>query len=122
MGIMDIFNAGKIKKENEGLKELLTPEMQDAAALNAHIIELEAQKEKLEKTANKLSASIEAMKKEAIFFEDAITCRRRSAVGRSGGLYSPLRASLCRFIQNCSGSDKDKPKGNDKKRYRYIWI
>ena len=82
MGIMDIFNAGKIKKENEGLKELLTPEMQDAAALNAHIIELEAQKEKLEKTANKLSASIEAMKKEAIFFEDAITYQ-------DFGLYTP---------------------------------
>lgn len=82
MGIMDIFNAGKIKKENEGLKELLTPEMQYAAALNAHIIELEAQKEKLEKTANKLSASIEAMKKEAIFFEDAITYQEF-------GLYTP---------------------------------
>ena len=82
MGIMDIFNAGKIKKENEGLKELLTPEMQDAAALNAHIIELEAQKEKLEKTANKLSASLEAMKKEAIFFEDAITYQEF-------GLYTP---------------------------------
>lgn len=82
MGIMDIFNAGKIKKENEGLKELFTPEMQDAAALNAHIIELEAQKEKLEKTANKLSASIEAMKKEAIFFEDAITYQEF-------GLYTP---------------------------------
>lgn len=82
MGIMDIFNAGKIKKENEGLKELLTPEMQDAATLNAHIIELEAKKEKLEKTADRLSASIEAMKKEAIFFEDAITYQEF-------GLYTP---------------------------------
>lgn len=82
MGIMDIFNAGKIKKENEGLKELLTPEMQDAATLNTHIIELEAKKEKLEKTADRLSASIEAMKKEAIFFEDAITYQEF-------GLYTP---------------------------------
>lgn len=82
MGIMDIFNAGKIKKENEGLKELLTPEMQDAATLNTHIIELEAKKEKLEKTVDKLSASIEAMKKEAIFFEDAITYQ-------DFGLYTP---------------------------------
>lgn len=82
MGIIDIFNAGKIKKENEGLKELLTPEMQDAAALNTRIIELEAKKEKLEKTVDKLSASIEAMKKEAIFFEDAITYQEF-------GLYTP---------------------------------
>lgn len=82
MGIMDIFNAGKIKKENEGLKELLTPEMQNAATLNAHIIDLEARKDKLEKTVNKLSASIEAMKKEAVFFEDAITYQEF-------GLYTP---------------------------------
>ncbi len=82
MGIMDIFNAGKIKKENEGLKELLTPEMQDAAALNTHIIELEAKKEKLEKAVDKLSASIADMKKEAIFFEDAITYQ-------DFGLYTP---------------------------------
>lgn len=82
MGIMDIFNAGKIKKENEGLKELLTPEMQDAAALNAHIIELEAKKDKLEKAVNKLSTSIESMKKEAVFFEDAITYQEF-------GLYTP---------------------------------
>ena len=82
MGILDILNAGKIKKENEGLKELLTPEMQDAATLNAHIIDLEARKDKLEKTVNKLSASIEAMKKEAVFFEDAITYQEF-------GLYTP---------------------------------
>lgn len=82
MGIMDIFNAGKIKKENDGLKELLTPEMQDAATLNAHIIELEARKDKLEKTVNKLSASVEAMKKEVVFFEDAITYQEF-------GLYTP---------------------------------
>lgn len=87
MGIMDIFNAGKIKKENEGLKELLTPEMQNAATLNAHIIDLEARKDKLEKTVNKLSASIEAMKKEAVFFEDAITYQEF-------GLYTPRYAFI----------------------------
>lgn len=44
MGFMDIFNAGKIKKENEGLKELLSPEMQDAATLNEYIIQLESKR------------------------------------------------------------------------------
>lgn len=82
MGIMDIFNAGKIKKENEGLKELLTPEMQNAATLNAHIIELETKKDRLEKEVSKLSASVEAIKKEAVFFEDAITYQEF-------GLYTP---------------------------------
>ena len=68
MGFMDIFNAGKIKKENEGLKELLSPEMQDAATLNEYIIQLESKKDKLEKEFNRLSTSITKMKEEAIFF------------------------------------------------------
>ena len=48
MGIMDIFNASKIKKENERLlaelesaKKLLTPEMMDACNLEKHIQELQ---------------------------------------------------------------------------------
>lgn len=47
MGIMDIFHASKIKKENERLlteledtKKLLTPEMMDACNLENHIREL----------------------------------------------------------------------------------
>lgn len=41
MGIKDIFNASKIKAENQSLKELLTPEMQDAQKLKERIAELE---------------------------------------------------------------------------------
>ena len=29
MGLSDIFNIGNIKKENEELKEMLTPDMND---------------------------------------------------------------------------------------------
>lgn len=87
MGFMDIFNAGKIKKENEGLKELLSPEMQDAATLNEYIIQLESKKDKLEKEFNRLSTSITKMKEEAIFFEDAITFQ-------DFGLYTPRYSFL----------------------------
>ena len=73
MGIFDILNSGKIKKENESLKELLTPELQNAATLNNYVSELESRKENLEKEISSLSSSIDSMKKEAIFFEDAIT-------------------------------------------------
>lgn len=82
MGLKDILNAGKIRRENEGLKELMTPEMQDAAKLNEKIVELEIQKEKLEKQTEKLYRTIDKLKQEAIFFEDAITFQ-------DFGLYTP---------------------------------
>ena len=89
MGLFDILNAGKIRKENDGLKELMSPEMQDAATLNAHIAEMEIQNEKLQKEQNKLQKECEQLKnkitelkKEAIFFEDAI-------IFQDFGLYTP---------------------------------
>lgn len=82
MGIRDILNAGKIRKENEGLKELISPEMQDAVNLNEHIADLTFRKEKLEKEVNKLTQTIEKLKKDAIFFEDAL-------VYQDFGLYTP---------------------------------
>ena len=72
MGLKDIFNAGKIRKENDGLKELMSPEMQDAVALNEKTAALEAKKEKLEKECNKLESKVAQLKKDAIFFEDAL--------------------------------------------------
>ena len=41
MSITDFLNAGKIKKENEELKKLLTPEMQNIVLLQNKIHELE---------------------------------------------------------------------------------
>lgn len=82
MGLFDVFNSGKIRKENENLKELLTPEMKEASNLNNYIIELEAKKEKLEKEVAKLSTSVEKLKEDAIFFEDAL-------IFQEFGLYTP---------------------------------
>ena len=82
MGLKDIFNAGKIRKENDGLKELMSPEMQDAVALNEKTAALEAKKEKLEKECNKLESKVAQLKKDAIFFEDAL-------IFQDYGLYTP---------------------------------
>ncbi len=82
MGFKDIFNAGKIRKENDGLKELMSPEMQDAVALNEKIAELETKNEKLQKEYDKLTAHISKLKQDAIFFEDAI-------IFQDFGLYTP---------------------------------
>lgn len=82
MGIKDILNAGKIKRENEGLKELMTPEMQDAATLNAHIAEMEEKRKKLQKECDRLTAKVNVLKEDAVFFEDAIAFQ-------DFGLYTP---------------------------------
>ncbi len=82
MGLKDILNASKIRKENDGLKTLLNADMQDAVQLNEHIAELEVKKEKLEKEVYRLTTSVEKLKKDAIFFEDAL-------VYQDFGLYSP---------------------------------
>ena len=44
MGLKDIFNIGNIAKENAGLKELMSPEFQNASVLNSKVAELEAKK------------------------------------------------------------------------------
>lgn len=82
MGIKDILNAGKIKRENEGLKELMTPKMQDAATLNAHIAEMEEKRQKLQKECDRLTAKVNVLKEDAVFFEDAIAFQ-------DFGLYTP---------------------------------
>ena len=82
MGLKDVFNIGKIAKENAGLKELMSPEFQNASVLNSKVAELEAKKERPEKEIDKRTSKIDTLKKEAIFFEDAITFQEF-------GLYTP---------------------------------
>lgn len=82
MGLKDILNASKIKKENDGLKSLLDSDMHDAVDLNERIAELEVRRDKLEKEVNRLSSSVDKLKKDTIFFEDAL-------VYQEFGLYTP---------------------------------
>lgn len=82
MGLFDILNAGKIRKENDSLKEIMSPEMQDAAKLSEYVSDMEIKKEKLEKEVEKLNKKVSNLKNDAIFFEDAI-------IFQEYGLYSP---------------------------------
>lgn len=82
MGLMDILHASKIKQENDALKELMTPEMQDAAALSIKIAELEKKYEKLQKECNRTEQIVQSLKNEAVFFEDTI-------IFQDFGLYTP---------------------------------
>ena len=69
MGLFDIFNASKIKKENERLlteledtKKLLTPEMMDACNLENHIRELQSKENAINENINKANADLDEIK------------------------------------------------------------
>lgn len=80
MSLLDIFHISKIKEENETLKSLMTPELQDAVNLTNHIKELQNQEAALsqsieEKNTTLLSLDNEIAdrKKLIISFNDDIS-------------------------------------------------
>lgn len=89
MGIKDIFNASKIKEENENLKSLITPEMQDAFNLMDKVKSLQKQSASLENEIftqtniiNELKSKIQQLKSQLIVFNDDVLVQEF-------GLYSP---------------------------------
>ena len=69
MGLFDIFNASKIKRENERLlteledaKKLLTPEMMDACNLENHIRELQSKENAINESINKANSDLDEIK------------------------------------------------------------
>ena len=89
MGIKDIFNASKIKAENEQLKELLIPELQEALKLKEYIAELEkmhaALNDSLGKKQNELrhiDEEIKSRRKDLIVLDEELLVQEF-------GLYKP---------------------------------
>ena len=82
MGLRDILKKKKIRKENDSLKEMMSPDMKEAADINSLIIDLEAKREKTQKEYDALSLKVEKLKKDAVFFEDAL-------IFQEYGLYTP---------------------------------
>lgn len=89
MGLSDILNAGKIKRENEELKQMLTPEMQNVMNLN-HQVEnhqktlddLEKQIADKKKEFSDISNELDRIKNEIITFSDEVLVQEF-------GLYQP---------------------------------
>lgn len=101
MGLKDILNASKIKAENENLKSLMTPELQEASNLLEKISDLNKQASKLdaqirekEKDLNGLELKIASRKNQLIIFDDDILVQEF-------GLYSP------RYSYNTSDEYKE---------------
>lgn len=89
MGLSDIFNIGKIKKENEELKEMLTPEMNDAIDLQHKINDFNKQLSSLESELNKKKQEIEAKSKELDKISKDIITFSDEVLVQEYGLYQP---------------------------------
>lgn len=89
MGLSDIFNIGKIKKENEELKEMLTPEMKDAIDLQHKINDFNKQLSSLESELNKKKQEIEAQSKELDKISKDIITFSDEVLVQEYGLYQP---------------------------------
>lgn len=59
MGISDVFNVKKIKEENEYLKSLMTPAMQNALNMQNHIAQLQAQISNLQDQQNNMNKQLQ---------------------------------------------------------------
>lgn len=59
MALSDIFNISKIKEENERLKSLITPEMENAISLQNYVNQLNTEIENLQKKSQEISDEIE---------------------------------------------------------------
>lgn len=80
MSLLDIFRISKIKEENETLKSLMTPELQDAVNLTNHVKQLQAQVSSLSKSIeeknaliNSLDIEISKRKEQIISFDEALS-------------------------------------------------
>lgn len=89
MGFSDIFNVGKIKKENEELKEMLAPEMKDAINLQHKINDFAKQLSSLESEINKKKREIESKSKELDKISKDIITFSDEVLVQEYGLYQP---------------------------------
>ena len=89
MGIKDIFNASKIKEENEQLKQLMTPEMQNAANLQNLISELQKQIDGLNKTIDKKNSEIAQLEQKETSIKDKLVVMEDDLLYQDFALYTP---------------------------------
>lgn len=89
MGLKDIFNASKIKEENDNLKSLMTPEMQNASALMAKINELQKETDRLTKEIDHKQSAVISLEKTAADLQQKIITFNDAILVQEFGLYSP---------------------------------
>ena len=89
MGLKDIINASKIKEENEQLKCLITPEMQNAINLQNYIAQLQQTSLSLNKNIEKMQQDLQQMNYELSQKRAALVILDEDILVQEFGLYKP---------------------------------
>lgn len=89
MGIMDIFNASKIKEENERIKAILTPEMENAVNLQEHIDNLQKNVAELDKSIQKKQLTLQNIDEEIKKRRSDLVVLDEEILVQEFGLYKP---------------------------------
>lgn len=89
MALSDIFRASKIKAENEDLKKLLTPEMQEASDMQQHIRDLNSRSEKLEKEIQNKQLELEKINRSIDSKKQYLVVMDEEVLYQDFGLYQP---------------------------------
>ncbi len=89
MGIKDILNASKIKAENENLKSLMTPELQDASNMMTKIAELKKSIDNLQNQLSKKQIELEKIDSEIKNKKSNLVILDDEILVQEFGLYKP---------------------------------
>lgn len=89
MGLKDIFNASKIRAENDELKMMLTPEMHDALKLHEYIQELNATCERLTAECESQKINLQSLEKSIKVKKDELVTFSDDILVQEFGLYTP---------------------------------
>lgn len=127
MGISDIFNASKLKEENEKLKKMITPEMQNVINLQQRLKELQNQESAINQNIvnknneiNQLNQQIVSLKNQIVIMDDEILFQNLA-------LYKP-KYDLCNSeeykerLQNIRDQQKQLIKSNSAVSGDKSWV
>ncbi len=96
MGISDVFNAKTIKKENEYIRSLMTPEMQNALNMQNHIAQLQSQINALQAQQNNMNKQLQKSEQQLKYSNKQIEDARKRLIVLNDdifvqdfGLYQP---------------------------------
>lgn len=90
MGLSDIFNAKKIKEENEHLKQMITPEMQIAINLDNRINELQTQIDNLQSNINSKKVEYNNIVRQIKEAKSKLIIMDENILVQEFGLYKPV--------------------------------
>ncbi len=94
MGFLDILRISQIKQENEQLKQLMTPEMQDAVNLQNHISELQKKIDDMNKCINNESNKLTQLQQQQATLKQQIIVMDDELLFQDFALYKP-RYEFC---------------------------